>query len=136
MAKKKVRFEWKYHHLVEGGPRAWTAGALVIASSALAWHAIGQTSLAFVVLVAFWASLSSFLLPHRYELTEGEVVVSTPVSSRRQSWKSFRGLTRTRAGVLLTRLPRPSWLDGLRGLHLQLNGDDRILDFIRKKVSA
>ena len=136
MAKRRIFHEWKYHHLVEGGPRAWAAGALVAAASALAYHAIGQASLALVVLVAFWASLSSFLLPHRYQLTEGEVVVITPVSSRRQSWKSFRGLTRTRAGVLLTRLPQPSWLDGLRGLHLQLHGDEKVLEFIRRKVSA
>lgn len=138
MAKQKVKFQWKYHHLVEGGPRAWAAGAIVLAVSALAFHSIGQASLAFVVLIAFWASLASFLLPHRYQLTHDQVVVSTPMGERRQDWKSFRGLSRTRAGVLLTRLPRPSWLDSLRGVHLQLReeGHEEVLEFIRKKVVA
>lgn len=131
------RFQWKRHHLVDGGVRCWTAGAGIAALCVLAADAIREPSLVVLVLAVFLHSLQDFLLPQSYEIHDDGVVVRSPLGARTASWTSLKGLRKTRTGMLLSpsRLPGP--LDSMRGIYLPLPATrtSEMVRFVEERVA-
>ena len=137
MAKrKKIRLCWSVHLLRQ---RPAVGGAVCLALGLLLWASwvlLGHPLLWLLVCLIFLGSLGDYLLPLRYECTEGELVLRTPFRESRFSWSDFRSFGRLPRGIQLRRLPRPSMLDAFRSVNLYFTPDDeeRILDFVRRKI--
>lgn len=129
---------WRVHHVVEGGPLAWIVGLVIALVIPLTLVGIGEASLAFLVLVVFLYSLKEFWVPHTIDLSETTVRVTTPFSTREESWTRFRGCRRLPRGILLTRFKRPGLMDSFRGILLVVRREEieKIYHFVENHLGT
>ncbi len=137
--------------LDDGDELTWTAwparerplAAVVLVASAvvLGWlvhrgtsdRLLGIAAPAFVL-----ASLSSFLCPTRYRLTDESVEVRSLGVMRARPWSEMRRMTVDRTGVFLSPFEQKSWLEAYRGVRLlfEANGGnrDQVVEFVEARV--
>ncbi len=91
---------------------------------------LGIAAPAFVV-----ASLSSFLFPTTYRLTDESVEVRSLGVARARPWSEMRRMTVDRTGVFLSPFERKSWLEAYRGVRLLFGGNrDQVVAFVEARV--
>ena len=81
------------------------------------------------------ASLSSFLFPTVYRLTDDAVEVRSLGVWRTRPWKEMRRMTVDRTGVFLSPFEKRNWLDAYRGLRLLFGGNrDQVVAFVEARL--
>jgi len=81
------------------------------------------------------ASLSSFLFPTDYRLTEESVEVRSLGVARVRPWTEMRRMTVDRTGVFLSPFERRSWLEAYRGVRLLFGGNrDQVVAFVEARL--
>jgi hypothetical protein len=70
------------------------------------------------------ASISEFLFPMHYRLTEDGVSMRGLLTRRKMAWRSVRRVARDDLGVKLSPLPRHSRLEAYRGIYLWFSGQN------------
>jgi hypothetical protein len=82
------------------------------------------------------ASLSSFLFPTVYRLTDEVVEVRSLGLSRARPWKEMRRMTVDRTGVFLSPFEKKNWLEAYRGLRLLFGGNrDQVVAFVEARLA-
>jgi len=90
--------------------------------------------LAAVVLVG---SVSDYLFPLRFTLSEEGAETRGPINRRRMGWEQVRRVVRDEASVRLSPFERPSKLDSFRGILLWFDGNaDDVMAFIAHHVKT
>lgn len=81
------------------------------------------------------ASLSSFLFPTTYRLTDESVEVRSLGVSRTRPWSEMRRMTVDRTGVFLSPFEQKNWLEAYRGLRLLFGGNrDQVVAFAEARI--
>ena len=81
------------------------------------------------------ASVSSFLLPTSYRLTEESLEVRSLGVARERPWAEMKRMTVDRTGVFLSPFERRSWLEAYRGVRLLFGGNrDQVVAFIEARI--
>lgn len=118
--------------------RPLSASILVGASVVLGVLVAKQTNdlvLAVAAPAFVLVSLSSFLLPTEYRLSEESVEVRSLGVTRVRPWREMRRMTVDRTGVFLSPFERRSWLESFRGVRLLFGGNrDQVVAFVEAKV--
>ena len=117
-------------------PGRGAAAALVVVGSCWGvWVWSGSLALTALAIVVFVVSVGSFFVPTDYRLDRAGVTVDRPWRRRCRPWTDFRGIRHGGELVLLSPSRGRSWLDGIRGETLQLEGNrEEVLDYVRKMV--
>jgi len=107
---------------------ATTAGVVLMTFES-AW-------LALVSAVVLLASVSSFLLPTRYTLTDDGIEATRALGTRRRRFADIRRLDVGRDAALASPLARPSFLDRRRGVWIWFDGADRdrVVALLRERI--
>lgn len=132
-ADQQAILRWRVHLAREhAGKTAVVAGVLVIAS-AFAYALYGSVLPALVIAFVLVGSLSDFLFPVTYALTESGVRASTPLGLRVMPWNSVKRAYVDDEGIKLSPFDKPSRFEGQRGVYLRF-GDrrDEVLDIVRR----
>lgn len=80
-------------------------------------------------------SLSSFLLPTTYRLTENAVEVRSLGVARVRPWTEMRRMTVDQTGVFLSPFEKRSWLEAYRGVRLLFGGNrDQVVAFVEARL--
>ena len=118
--------EWTTH-LARCRPAQAAGAVAVIAAAALA-AGFGFQSLLLGLLAAalLIASVSDYLFPLTFTLTDEAAEARGPLHRRRLTWTNVRRVSRDDLGLKLSPLPQPSRLDAFRGIYLWFedNADD------------
>jgi hypothetical protein len=82
-------------------------------------------------------SISSWLLPTGYRLTEEGLEVRSLGVSRVRPWSEMRRMTVDKDGIFLSPFERTNWLDAYRGVRLLTGGNrDQVVAFVEAKLAA
>ena len=82
-------------------------------------------------------SVSSWLLPTGYRLTEQALEVRSLGVTRVRPWSEMRRMSVDEAGVFLSPFERKNWLDAYRGVRLLTGGNrDQVVAFVEAKLAA
>src|SRR6185436_8912356 len=82
-------------------------------------------------------SLSSFLFPTAYRLTEDLVEVRSLGVARVRPWTEMRRMTVDRTGVFLSPFEKRSWLEAYRGVRLLFGGNrDQVVAFVEARLKS
>jgi hypothetical protein len=82
-------------------------------------------------------SVSSWLLPTGYRLTEEALEVRSLGVTRVRPWSEMRRMTVDDAGVFLSPFEAKHWLDAYRGVRLQTGGNrDQVVAFVEARLAA
>jgi hypothetical protein len=80
-------------------------------------------------------SLSSFLVPTTYRLTEEAIEVRSLGVMRRRPWTEMRRMTVDATGLFLSPFEKRSWLEAYRGLRLLFGGNrDQVVSFAEARL--
>jgi hypothetical protein len=118
-------------------PLAATAAALVTLGLCLVIGTLREPPLLRAILgLAILAALSPALSPAHCRVDAEGVVVQGPFGTARRRWGDLKRAVARPAGVLVSPLERPSWLDSYRGLLLPVppGGRDALLAELRKRL--
>lgn len=90
------------------------------------------TGLSVVIMLA---SLSTFFLPTRYELSQDKVGIYYVLGKKEKEWSVFRSFYVDKNGLLLSPFPNPSRLENFRGVYVRFDRNkDQVVDFVRSKM--
>jgi hypothetical protein len=82
-------------------------------------------------------SLSSFLLPTTYRLTDHAVEVRSLGVARVRPWTEMRRMTVDQTGVFLSPFEKRSWLEAYRGVRLLFGGNrDQVVAFVEARLKS
>ena len=132
----------------EGNALTWTvwparqrplAAAILVASSVvlgvLVRRATGDTVLGVAAPIFVLGSLSSFLFPTDYRLTEEAIEVRSLGVTRSRPWTEMRRMTVDATGVFLSPFEKRNWLEAYRGLRLLFGGNrDQVVSFAEARL--
>lgn len=133
-----------------GGALTWTAwparqrplAAAVLAASAivlgvLVAHGTQDRVLGVATPLFILVSLSSFLLPTTYRLTDDAVEVRSLGVARVRPWTEMRRMTVDQTGVFLSPFEKRSWLEAYRGVRLLFGGNrDQVVAFVEARLKS
>lgn len=131
------RLQWTVHLALRHPRKAAAAIALILAASLAAGYGLRSQLLGLLAGLLLVASISDFLLPMRFRLTDEGVEVRGLLHRRRMAWSQVRRVVPDALGVKLSPLPRPSRLDAYRGIYVWFEGNsEEVLAFIAHHVRA
>ncbi len=82
-------------------------------------------------------SVSSWLLPTAYRLTEEGLEVRSLGVARVRPWSEIRRMTVDATGVFLSPFEQRHWLDAYRGVRLLFGGNrDQVVAFVEARLEA
>ena len=82
-------------------------------------------------------SVSSWLLPTTYRLTDESLEVRSLGVTRARPWSEMRRMTVDEQGIFLSPFERKHWLDAYRGVRLLTGGNrDQVVAFVEAKLAA
>jgi hypothetical protein len=115
------------------------AGAILVASSVvlgiLVRRATGDAVLGIAAPVFILGSLTSYLFPTEYRLTEESIEVRSLGVTRSRPWTEMRRMTVDRTGVFLSPFEKRNWLEAYRGLRLLYGGNrDQVVSFANARL--
>jgi len=124
---------------------AWPArerplSAIVLLASALLLGVLvvrgtGDAVLGLAAPLFVLGSLSSFLFPTSYRLTEEAVEVRSLGVSRARPWKEMRRMTVDATGVFLSPFEKRNWLEAYRGVRLLFGGNrDQVVAYVEARI--
>ena len=120
-------------------PRAAVAAALVTLGLCLVIGTLREPPLLRAILgLVILAALSPALSPAHCRVDAEGVTVQGPFGTARRRWGDLKRVAVRPAGVLVSPLERPSWLDGYRGLLLPVppRGRDALLAELRGRLGS
>jgi hypothetical protein len=80
-------------------------------------------------------SVSSWLLPTTYRLTEEAFEVRSLGVARARPWKEMRRMTVDATGIFLSPFERPHWLEAYRGVRVLFGGNrDQVVAFAEARL--
>jgi hypothetical protein len=125
-------------HLARRRPRqAAAAAALILLASLVAGYGFGSPLLGALACLLLVASVSDYLFPLRFFLSENGAEARGLVHRRRIAWSQVRRVVRDDLGVKLSPLARPSRLEAYRGIYLWFEGNaENVMAFIADHVKA
>ena len=127
--------QWSLHLARRQPRKAAAALALIAAASITAGYGFGSLILGLLAALLLIASISDFLFPLTFVLTDDGVAVRGLLHRRRMAWSQVRRVARDELGVKLSPLARRSRLDAYRGIYLWFEGnDDDVMSFIAHHV--
>lgn len=123
-------------HLARRNPwKAAAAVALILAASLIAGYSLRSSTLALLTLLLLVASISDFLFPIHFQLTDTGVTVRGLLHRRYLEWEKVRRVSRDKLGVKLSPLLYPSRLDAYRGIYVWFeNNSEEVMDYIAHHV--
>jgi len=125
-------------HLARRRPtQAAAAVAVITAATLAAGFGFQSLLLGFLAGALLIASVSDYLFPLTFTLTDEAAEARGPLHRRRLAWARVRRVSRDDLGVKLSPLPHPSRLDAFRGIYLWFadNADD-VMAFVAHHVKA
>ena len=82
-------------------------------------------------------SVSSWLLPTTYRLTDEALEVKSLGVTRVRPWSEMRRMVVDATGVFLSPFERPHWLEAYRGVRLLTGGNrDQVVAFVEARLAA
>ena len=107
-----------------------TSGAVLVS-----FESLFMTGLALVIVIL---SISSFLFPTHYRLTEEGVEERRLGMRRARRWAELRRLEIGRGAALVSPFARKSWLDRTRGFLLMFDGAERqvVVEELRRRMEG
>jgi len=82
-------------------------------------------------------SVSSWILPTTYRLTDAALEVRSLGVTRVRPWGEMRRMAVDETGVFLSPFERKNWLDAYRGVRLLTGGNrDQVVAFVEAKLGA
>ena len=82
-------------------------------------------------------SVSSWLMPTSYRLTDEALEVRALGVTRVRPWGEMRRMTVDESGIFLSPFERKHWLDAYRGVRLLTGGNrDQVVAFVEAKLAA
>jgi hypothetical protein len=125
--------------------RVWPArerplAAVILAASCailgiLVRRATGDAVLGVAAPVFLLGSLSAFLFPTEYRLTEEAIEVRSLGVTRSRPWTEMRRMTVDATGVFLSPFEKRNWLEAYRGLRLLFGGNrDQVVSFAEARI--
>jgi len=129
--------EWTVH-LGRRRPRQTAVlVAVILGASGAAGYGFGSAFWSIAALALLVASVSDFLFPVRYSVAAEGVEARGPIHRRRMAWQQVRRVVKDDLGVKLSPLPRPSRLEGYRGIYLWFGGNaDAVMAAIAHHTEA
>ncbi|MBN1461165.1 MAG: hypothetical protein JXA57_16680 [Armatimonadetes bacterium] len=123
-------------HLARRRPHQAALVVAIIGVAALAAvYGFQSLLLGLLAAVLLTASVSDYLFPLRFTLDAQAVESRGPLHRRRMLWGQVRRLARDESGVKLSPFPRPSRLDGFRGIYLWFDDNaDQVMAHIAHHV--
>ena len=125
-------------HLARRRPvQAAAAVAVIVAAALAAGFGFRSPLLGLLAAALLTASVSDYLLPLTFTLTDEAAEARGPLHRRRLLWAQVRRVSRDDLGLKLSPLPHPSRLDAFRGIYLWFedNADD-VMAFVAHHVKA
>ena len=127
--------------------RAWPAkehplrAAVLIAALAVLGVLVRQGTHDAVLAVAgplfVLLSVSSWLMPTTYRLTDEALEVRSLGVTRVRPWSEMRRMMVDETGIFLSPFERKHWLDAYRGVRLLTGGNrDQVVAFVEAKLAA
>jgi hypothetical protein len=112
--------------------------AIVCTTAGVVMWTFESAWLALLAAVFLLLSVSSFLLPTRYRVTDEGIEAARALVVRRRRFADLRRLEVGADAALVSPLSRPSFLDRQRGLWIWLDGADRerVLGLLRDKIPS
>lgn len=103
----------------------------------LVHRATGDGVLAVAAPLFVLLSVSSWLLPTGYRLTEEALEVRSLGVTRVRPWSEMRRMVVDQAGIFLSPFERKHWLEAYRGVRLLTGGNrDQVVAFVEAKLGT
>lgn len=132
----------------EGSTLTWTAwparerplaAVILVLSSVilgvLVRRATGDAVLGIAAPVFVLGSLTSFLFPTEYRLTDEAIEIRSLGVTRSRPWTEMRRMTVDGTGVFLSPFEKRNWLESYRGLRLLFGGNrDQVVSFAEARI--
>ena len=100
-------------------------------------QATGDGVLAVAAPLFVLLSVSSWLLPTGYRLTEEALEVRSLGVTRARPWSEMRRMVVDESGVFLSPFERKHWLDAYRGVRLLTGGNrDQVVAFVEARLAG
>jgi hypothetical protein len=115
--------EWTVHLARRNPRKAATAVGVIALGAGAAWWGFQSSVAGVLSLFLLLASVSDFLFPVRFRLTEEVVEAAGLLFRRRMKWSDIRRVVPDDLGVKLSPLPRPSRLEAYRGIYVWFEGN-------------
>jgi hypothetical protein len=117
------------------------AAAVLVVSAVILGVLVGQGTKDLVLAVAaplfVLVSVSSWLLPTAYRLTDEALEVRSLGVTRVRPWSEMRRMAVDDAGVFLSPFERKHWLEAYRGVRLLTGGNrDQVVAFVETRLAA
>ena len=117
--------------------RAAVVIAALVVLGVLVKQATHDTVLAVAGPIFVLLSLSAWLLPTTYRLTEEALEVRSLGVTRVRPWSEMRRMEVDETGIFLSPFERRHWLDAYRGVRLLTGGNrDQVVAFVEAKLAA
>ena len=137
-AAPSVELAWRVWLLPAHPLRAGLALSVCLLTVAFAWSLSGSVLLTAVAGLLLLASLSQFLLPTDFRLSDESVQVKNLLYRRQRRWSEFRGYARAGERLKLLTLPPGSRLDNYRSQLLLLPAGaqgEAVMDCVRARLA-
>ncbi len=129
--------EWSIHLARRQFRKAADAIALILVASLAAAYAFASALLGMLACVLLVASISDFLFPMRFVLSEAGVEARGLLHRRRMAWSQVRRVVRDEFGVKLSPLARRSRLEAYRGIYVWFEGNsEEVMAFIAHHLTT
>lgn len=117
------------------------AAAVLVVSAVVLGVLVGRGTQDMVLAVAaplfILVSVSSWLLPTFYRLTDETLEVRSLGVTRVRPWSEMRRMSVDDAGVFLSPFERKHWLEAYRGVRLLTGGNrDQVVAFVEAKLAG
>ncbi|MHB1000272.1 MAG: hypothetical protein ACYC27_13610 [Armatimonadota bacterium] len=124
---------WRVHLLMEKPVRMFLVASVLLISlygCYVIFHSLFSIA---VVLLLFAASLSDYLFPVRYEITEKGASSRTIFGKNTIEWDRVKKYYVDNCGIKLSSLPKPSRLEAYRGVYLRFGAHrEEVVDAVRR----
>ncbi len=130
------RFRWSAWPARERPVHAAVLLACVAVLGVVVKQATNDGVLAVAAPLFVLLSVSSWLLPTGYRLTDEALEVRSLGVTRVRPWAEMRRMAVDEAGIFLSPFDRPHWLEAYRGVRLLTGGNrDQVVAFVEAKLS-
>lgn len=132
-----VRFDWRAWPAKDRPVHAAVLVGVVIVLGVVVRQATNDAVLAFAAPLFVLLSVSSWLLPTGYRLTDEVLEVRSLGVTRVRPWSEMRRMVVDEAGIFLSPFERPHWLEAYRGVRLLTGGNrDQVVAFVETKLAG
>ena len=129
--------QWSLHLARRQPRKAAAALALIAAAAVAAGYGFRSPILGLLAGALLIASISDFLFPLAFVLTDDGVAVRGLLHRRRMAWSQVRRVARDELGVKLSPLSRRSRLDAYRGIYVWFEGNSEdVMAFIAHHLTT